>query len=382
MSDDGDDDFDLTGWPCHHVLAQSPRSCGSGRIRPDDRAPNPAPAVRPRGSRILVDQQGNQEHLAGGRSGGAFRFHAARVFLTYPQCDASLEDLETALIERHGAIKYYAWCRADHAAAPGDECTGKHIHAYVEFSATIDSTDPRCFDFQGFHPNIQSPRSKLAVVGYIRANNGLLQFAESARQIHVITQALKSATIGSCRSILLEEGPTHLKSWPALRSVWCELHTPEWPIQMIPRERSIYTEVPAMTLWVETYVFGPKRDRYPVLIIVSPTMWGKTSWARSIVRETVYWKGTWDMANMKSDAKLLILDDITWDKIPEDLAKIILLGTEGVVTDKYLRKVPYPPGVPCIFLTNNRPSLNSYWVANSVCVELCVPLFLHEEFFA
>lgn len=95
----------------------------------------------------------------------SFTFAAKTIFLTYPQCTLSKEDLLTALHELF-TITDYCICEETHAdGAP-------HLHAFLKLASRIQRSDARFADIQGFHPNITAPRSIKAVIEYIKKVSG------------------------------------------------------------------------------------------------------------------------------------------------------------------------------------------------------------------
>ena len=76
-----------------------------------------------------------------------FRLQSRYVLLTYSQCG----DLDPQLVCNHLAT-IPAECligRENHADG------GTHLHAFVDFGRRVDIRDPRRFDVEGYHPNIQ-----------------------------------------------------------------------------------------------------------------------------------------------------------------------------------------------------------------------------------
>jgi hypothetical protein len=94
-----------------------------------------------------------------------WRFNAQTIFLTYSQCPLSREDLLVHLNELF-AIKDYVVAQENHQ----DE--GLHLHAFLKLERKINKTNPNFADIlggppDGYHPNIQSPRSIKAVIQYV-----------------------------------------------------------------------------------------------------------------------------------------------------------------------------------------------------------------------
>ena len=76
-----------------------------------------------------------------------FRLQSRYVLLTYSQCG----DLDPWLVH-DTIVSVPAECiigRENHADG------GVHLHAFVDFGRRVDIRDPRRFDVEGYHPNIQ-----------------------------------------------------------------------------------------------------------------------------------------------------------------------------------------------------------------------------------
>jgi len=118
----------------------------------------------------------------------AFRFHAKKVFLTYPQCILDGDEVLAYMKEHWPRMQEYYIAQEEH------EEGGKHIHAAIVFMETIDTKNERYFDITikaqdplemsqeeranlgvvdelgtdvVYHPNIQKPGSWKAVVVYV-----------------------------------------------------------------------------------------------------------------------------------------------------------------------------------------------------------------------
>lgn len=90
----------------------------------------------------------------------SFVADGTHFFLTYPQCSLEREKLRDFLLGVEPGCKYYI-ARELH----GDG--NAHLHAYVHFGRRRRFSDARAFDVDGFHPNIQTPRSRKSVIAYI-----------------------------------------------------------------------------------------------------------------------------------------------------------------------------------------------------------------------
>lgn len=77
-----------------------------------------------------------------------FNFNAKQVLLTYPQCSLSKELVFQAL-DSLSSIKEYVIALEKHQDG------SPHIHAVLSFKSRYHTKNPRAFDLEGHHPNIQ-----------------------------------------------------------------------------------------------------------------------------------------------------------------------------------------------------------------------------------
>lgn len=92
------------------------------------------------------------------KSNKRFRFSAKAIFLTYPKCNLTRQCVGEYL-DKLGAATYLVAIETHKDGSP-------HIHAFATFHNRYNSTDPRAFDINGFHPHIRSPRNKRDVINY------------------------------------------------------------------------------------------------------------------------------------------------------------------------------------------------------------------------
>ncbi|CAG8658451.1 10592_t:CDS:2 [Ambispora gerdemannii] len=92
-----------------------------------------------------------------------FQLYSKSFFLTYPRCD-----IETGVILEHlkglfsmNLLDKYIICKEEHQDGEG------HLHAYIVYSSVVNVNNIRAFDYEGYHPNIQSPKNKRAIIKYI-----------------------------------------------------------------------------------------------------------------------------------------------------------------------------------------------------------------------
>lgn len=88
-----------------------------------------------------------------------FTYDGVHVFLTYPQCTLEREQLRDFFVGLAPNCKFFIARELHDDGAP-------HLHAYVHFGGRRRFCAADCFDVEGFHPNIQRPRSAKHVVEY------------------------------------------------------------------------------------------------------------------------------------------------------------------------------------------------------------------------
>lgn len=92
-------------------------------------------------------------------------------------------------------------------------------------------------------------------------------------------------------------------------------------------------------------------------MLVSPTRFGKTQWARALGLH-VYVANMWDLSAFDAldqdfwKSGYIIFDDIAWDSLKGSAKSWFGCQRDFSVCDKYRKKVRVPGGVPSILLSN------------------------------
>lgn len=92
-----------------------------------------------------------------------YRVRSQKLFLTYPQCNATKERLYEFLLEESG------WAPQEVLVAHELHKNGdNHLHAFVDFGQdrAKEFTAPNFADFDGYHGNYQGCRSAKNVLKY------------------------------------------------------------------------------------------------------------------------------------------------------------------------------------------------------------------------
>lgn len=120
--------------------------CGVSRVtgRPPLHRRELIPPVRlPAGTCEEVHEQSDDK--------ADFRLQAKNIFLTYAQCNKSVEDIVNVLREKFEFDKYTGVVEKHKDGNP-------HVHLLIKLTEKPDIRDCRSFDVEKFHPNIQVNR--------------------------------------------------------------------------------------------------------------------------------------------------------------------------------------------------------------------------------
>jgi len=99
-----------------------------------------------------------------------FECHAKQLFLTYPQCELSCEEMLT-YFKTKGMLTYYCVAREEH------EDKNHHIHAVLKYATRTHIRDPRHFDYKGHHPNFGAVRNQGNAVAYCKKDGKFIENA-------------------------------------------------------------------------------------------------------------------------------------------------------------------------------------------------------------
>lgn len=122
----------------------------------------------------------------------AFRINAKQFFITYPQCPIPKEGVYDLFDKSFNPEELIV-------AEEKHEDGNKHLHVYVKFEKKLNIKDPRHFDIDGYHPNIQSVHNKNAVTKYVKKDGNYrekqVSTVERLRGLDVFNAQRKAADI-------------------------------------------------------------------------------------------------------------------------------------------------------------------------------------------
>lgn len=106
----------------------------------------------------------------------SFRLQGRHLALTYPRCDVPIADLLAYLRTKHSGVRQI---QAVAVSSETHEDGSFHRHAYVRYSGKVNIVNPRFFDYNGAHCNIQACRNTTAWNNYIRKDGEYLEWEEA-----------------------------------------------------------------------------------------------------------------------------------------------------------------------------------------------------------
>jgi len=107
----------------------------------------------------------------------SFAYDGVHVFLTYPQCALERSKLRDFFLAIEPNANYIVARELHDDGSP-------HLHAYVHFGRRRRFADARAFDVEGYHPNIQKPRSAAHCITYCRKEDTEPLVSEGLDAVH------------------------------------------------------------------------------------------------------------------------------------------------------------------------------------------------------
>lgn len=302
-----------------------------------------------------------------------FRLAARKLFITYPQCGGSKEEL-LAFISRLYPVTKYCISRESHIDG------GLHLHAAFEFASKLDIRNSNTLDWTTgglcHHPNIQSVKNWKATVTYIKKDG---DFIEGGEELTFWRSLDTCVDVNDFLHRVKEEDPkTYWLNFKKLEEA-AEAHFK----RVTPLYEPVYTNFTLpmeLTDWANGNLVQPQPFRPKSLVLLGTTRLGKTMWARSLGRHS-YFGYDWCLDSYEPLSTYSVWDDVPWEKFSYNWKAWLGCQRDFVVTDKYRGKRRIPGGRPTIYLTNDdfRPLLKSRdltWLnENTIFIEIKTPLF-------
>lgn len=299
-----------------------------------------------------------------------FRLHTKNILLTYPQCSEKKEDLLNFLIEK---LK-----DKDPTITVGHEKhkdEGDHLHSYIQLKKNVNYSNPRCFDFNGHHPNIKSTNKSINTLQYVIKDgdycsypdtfnpkeklNKLKQHKESSVSSLIAEQVDKGATIDDINTTFKDFMVLHQKQVEHFINTQKILarkraNQDKWD-KVIRFDTDNIKENKQICDWINEHIVNKKHE------FGSKNLWiyGETGLGKTHLKQVLYQTGLnifeVDLSSTfydgyTDDAQLIIMDEFKANKTITDMNRLADGQTTrlNVKGSTYLKEKP----VPVIVLSN------------------------------
>lgn len=315
-----------------------------------------------------------------------FDFNAKQVFLTFPHSTFSKQELFEYFKHHFSHLQISKILVAEESHADGSP----HIHAYIYFGLRLHTRDATFFDFRNRHPNIQAARSPRAVIEYCCKGGEFISKQLVDGEWVEWTQKLKlnwgdaidqSSSVTDFLSKIRRGDPkTYVLHYERLLE-FANRHFTTPRVAFSPEfTMDSFRWTALMTTWYDQNILiTPTRPKS--LLLISPSRYGKTQWARSLGVH-FYMAGQFNLEKFDPDATYGIFDDIPIDFLKYSYKQWLGCQKEFETSDKYKRKRTIVWGKPLIFLCNvleyekMKTDLDYDWIiVNCDIVFLLSPLF-------
>lgn len=189
-------------------------------------------------------------------------FNGKRFFLTYPQSSFGFDEYLT-FIQSIATVSYVVFGREVH------EDGNPHRHVCVEFTER-QTGDQTLFDFQGRHPNIQSPRRWNACKAYCKKDQDFTEWPEGEEE-EEISLSLSQLAASMNELEFFEYCARKKISFQYAKFFWDKCHD----LVSINEDARVDGN---MTSCLRTFCWNS--DIMKTIVLIGPSGCGKTTWAK------------------------------------------------------------------------------------------------------
>lgn len=271
-----------------------------------------------------------------------FKFDSEYIFLTYPQATIGHNELHEFL-QQKCSLLWLRVCTEQH------DDGNNHCHAVGKFSRRFITRDERCFDFQGFHPNIQPVRSVPRALTYVSKDGQFTDFGDipnhSAKRSH--SEALELAADP-------DEGK-YLQACLEARI----------PFQYAKRFRELaftdnsntICEFQAEDAWMRDDIRQKTLPENSCAVVIGPSGIGKSVWAKKVAPKPCLWVSHLDVLRMyrANYHKSIIFDDMSFKHMPVQAQIHLTDWTDSRQIHCRYGYATIPPKTVKIFTCNEYP---------------------------
>lgn len=282
----------------------------------------------------------------------AMRLNAKRVFLTYPHCPLTVQDvLENIQLLAGPTYKIDKYVISTEKHDTGDD----HIHAIIEFNKPFNSRDAtRAFDIHGYHPNIQRVKRVDECKAYVKKDGKFIEhWPEREKKPNMSDLFEAESKEDFMEKAKINYPEKYILQMERLEYAAEKLYGVTTKKYKSKYERSDFNEHILMEQWVTDLKNNKDRQKALVLYSEDPAL-GKTSWARCLGHHA-YVMSYWDPKSILKSYRpeYLILDDMV--NTDFNIIKQLLNKQEYItLTGKYFKPKLIEWNIPTIICTNTR----------------------------
>ncbi len=203
-------------------------------------------------------------------------FNGKRFFLTYPQTNHELANELITFLRTKGTLVAFVVGKELHAN--GDQ----HLHVCIEYEGLLRGHE-RLFDFQGRHPNIQSPRNWNACKNYCKKDGNFEEWNldDGTQPVANRRQSGDRPTEEEFEEKLMESTEEGWMLWCAINGISCQYAQWFWN-RTVMDSSTIQTRLPETEQFICPALrqFAFNNDIHRSFIIKGPSGCGKTTWAK------------------------------------------------------------------------------------------------------
>jgi Geminivirus Rep catalytic domain. len=119
-----------------------------------------------------------------------FQLSSKSLFLTYPKCPLTKDEVHALLLGKGRAIHGGVIARELH------EDSTPHIHVYLLLGCKFSTRNQHYWDLAGYHGNYQSAKSYTAVIRYIKKDKDYIEFGDLDLEAKLASRKTHSAYLG------------------------------------------------------------------------------------------------------------------------------------------------------------------------------------------
>lgn len=283
----------------------------------------------------------------------AFRINSQQIFLTYPQCPLTPQEVLDS-ISKEEELEYYIVAQEQHKDG------NKHIHAYLLFKKKLNIKNEKKFDIKlegkTYHPNMQGVRSWKNVIKYVTKDGNYVTNYTKEVIDKIVNDNMKVGELYTKARELAKEKKVSealgvLEHSKTVRDLVIHGNA------ITKNLRSLAVKRKAPEYELEDFRVDFQWNRNKTLVMWGPTDTGKTSLAKALLPKALFIRHIDRLKEYdEEEYEGLILDDMSFKHWPRE-AQIHLVDIENdsQINVKHGMAV-IPAGTPRIITTNNMPA--------------------------